>query len=121
MLPARTAAFSPLGTRLLALFALLAFALQGLAIQTHLHGAPASTAHLVQASAPAGGDRRDPLDPATCALCQELAHAGAALTPAPILTVLPLDWTRTVFIVPVSAAAGLAPHTGWQSRAPPRA
>lgn len=121
MTRARTAASPRLGTRLLALLALLAFALQGLAIQTHIHGAPAGTVHLVQASTPAGSDRRDPLDPATCTLCQELAHAGAALTPAPILAVLLLDWVRTVFITPASAAAVLAPNTGWQSRAPPRA
>jgi hypothetical protein len=120
MMPARTAAFRPMGTRLLALFALLAFALQGLAIQTHIHGTPAGNAHLIQVSVPASGDRRDPLDPSNCALCQELAHAGAAVTPAPILAVLALDWIRAVFLTPISAAAALAPQTGWQSRAPPR-
>jgi hypothetical protein len=114
------AAFQPLRSRFLAMFALLAFTFQGLAVQTHIHGAPPGGVHLVQASVPVTSDPRDPLDPATCPLCQELAHAGAVITPVPPLVALLLEWTAISFLAPQKPTTASPPPTGWQSRAPPR-
>ena len=102
---------------------LLAFAFQAYAVQTHIHGQPRGTSVAVQQlrdNAPAQPLPNDPLDPATCKLCQEMVHSGAVITPAGPELVLLLAWVAA-FLPPAQLPAlGQAPETGWQSRAPPR-
>jgi len=108
--------------RLAMLAVLLAFTFQAYAVQTHLHGQPAQAIQNLAAhhDAPAKPLPADPLDPATCKLCQELIHSGAAITPAGPELVLLLDWVGA-FLPPAQLpATAIAPETGWQSRAPPR-
>jgi len=101
------------------LFALLAFALQAYLVQTHMHGQSSSPILNSHISAPSQPAPFDPLTPANCALCQEILHAGAAITPDAAPLVLPLHW---IAMAPAAAAlpsAALASQTGWHSRAPP--
>lgn len=100
---------------------LLAFAFQAYTVQTHLHGQPASTLTAqTQGDAPAKPLPADPLDPATCKLCQELVHSGVALSPAGPEFALLLEWAAASLPPALLPAAALAPQTGWQGRAPPR-
>lgn len=104
--------------RLLSLFILLAFVLQGLVIQTHLHRtAPVAVHHQ---TSPAQPSRQDPLDPANCPLCQEILHAGAALTPVSPQLPLILGWVFTAVLGLAVLAQTPPPLPAWQSRAPPR-
>lgn len=118
----RISATRPLLSRLAGLFLLVAFMVQGLAVQTHIHGDPLSALdHVTHVSAPAAPASQDPYDPANCPLCQELLHAGLYVTPAAgeFVTIL-----NAVALAPASAllllAAGQKQHS-WQSRAPPSA
>jgi len=122
--PATTAMTSarPLLSRLAALFMLVAFAVQGLAVQTHIHGDPLNARdHVTHVSAPAAPASQDPYDPANCPLCQELVHAGAYLAPAVG------DFVVILNAVAIAPALALLPHAAserphsWQSRAPPAA
>jgi hypothetical protein len=109
--------------RLAMLAVLLAFAFQAYAVQTHIHGQPAGTANVQQiflGNGPAKPLSNDPLDPATCKLCQEMVHAGAAITPVAPELVLVLAWVAAFLPPALLTAPGLAPETGWQSRAPPQ-
>jgi len=121
--PARAvaAALSPL-RRLGMLAVLLAFAFQAYVVQTHIHGQLRSAAAVtqVQADTPERPTPNDPLDPATCKLCQELVHSAAVLTPALPAMVLLLDWTTAFFPPAQVPATAIPPETGWQSRAPPK-
>jgi hypothetical protein len=107
--------------RLAMLAVLLAFAFQAFAVQTHLHGQPASakSVQMAQGDAPAKPLPTDPLDPATCKLCQELIHSGAAVTPAGPEIALLLDWAAAALPPAWLPSTALLPQTGWQSRAPP--
>jgi hypothetical protein len=101
------------------LFALLAFALQAYLVQTHIHGqltAPLLNSHI---SAPVQPAPSDPLAPGNCALCQEILHAGTAITPDAVPLMLPLSAIAMAFVVARLPSAALAPQTGWHSRAPP--
>src|ERR1700748_1811563 len=109
----------PLSRRLVMLFALLAFALQAYLVQTHMHGQPGVLSLKAHVSAPVQPAPFDPLAPANCALCQEILHAGTAITPdsselALLLTGIVM--ARAIALLPAEA---LAPATGWHSRAPP--
>jgi hypothetical protein len=121
-LPGKTVAITgkPVASRLVTLFALLVFALQGYLVQTHIHGLPMAAQHTVQLSAPAGPGPVDPYDPASCPLCQEILHAGVFVTPVIASLPLQLDWivflARAVPPDPVTVRHSL----NWQSRAPPR-
>ena len=113
-------AFAPV-RRLAMMVMLLAFAFQAYAVQTHLHGKPFAAAPVQLLKAPAKPLPADPLDPATCKLCQELVHAGAAISPGgPAFAVL-LDWSTVAVPPALLPAATTAARTGWQSRAPPKA
>jgi hypothetical protein len=120
--PSKPVAISgkPVASRLVTLFALLVFALQGYLVQTHIHGLPTTAQHTVQLSAPAGSGPVDPYNPASCPLCQEILHAGVFVTPVMASLPLQLDWivflAPTVLPDPVTVRPGL----NWQSRAPPR-
>ena len=112
----------PLLSRFAMLFMLVAFAVQGLAVQTHIHGDPLTALdHVTHVSAPVTPASQDPYDPANCPLCQELLHAGVYVTPAVT------DFAIILNAVAFAPAFALLPHAAterqhsWQSRAPPSA
>lgn len=102
-------------------FALLAFFLQGLAVQSHIH-TPLQTVEASQASQAspikAPLKAQDPID--QCRLCQEVAHAGIFVAPAASAALISLTYAAAQF----SALPGHTPSSArafaWQSRAPPR-
>ena len=111
----------PLLSRLFFLFMLIAFAVQGFAVQTHIHGTPFSpNTSIVSVTVPSQPAPQDPYDPANCALCQEMLHAGLYVAPVVADFVVILD------AVAFAPAYALLPHAaterqhGWQGRAPPR-
>jgi hypothetical protein len=113
--------FAP--ARLVALAALLAFFFQSFAVQTHVHHpaglAVAGVSHVTNA-APAGPLKSgDPDDPANCRLCQELAHAGTYLTPAPAPLPILISAVSVVTAALPQAVRLALPGFAWQSRAPP--
>ena len=114
------AARKPLLTRLTMLLVAITFVIQGLAVQTHIHGVPLTAlAHITHVSAPATPASQDPFDPANCPLCQEMLHAGVYVTPvvADFLVILNAVAFAPVFAV-LPHAATERQHS-WQSRAPP--
>jgi hypothetical protein len=110
----------PVASRLVTLFALLVFALQGYLVQTHIHRLPLTAQRTVHLTAPASPGPVDPYDPASCPLCQEILQAGAFVTPVIASMPLQLDWivfvAATILPDPVTVQRSL----NWQSRAPPR-
>jgi len=102
--------------------ALLAFFLQSLVVQTHVHASlaqpTAKTAAAQQQPGPAPVKSQDPLD--QCRLCQELVHAGGFFTPSVVTLAAGLSFTAAIFanarLFPDRSATAFA----WQSRAPPR-
>ena len=117
----RTTAEKPLFGRLTVLLLALVFAVQGFAVQTHIHGNPlTSLSHVTHVSAPAGPPPQDPYDPANCPLCQEMLHAGNFVTPvvADFVVILTAVAFAPVFVLLPHADLN-RPHS-WQSRAPPR-
>ena len=103
------------------LFMLVAFTVQGFAVQTHIHGAPTSAgSHITHISAPSQPAPQDPYDPRNCPLCQEMLHAGVYV--APVVA----DFVVILNAVAFAPAYALLPHAAterqhsWQSRAPPR-
>jgi hypothetical protein len=123
--PARAISAKPAtASRLVTLFALLAFAFQGFAVQTHIH-APASiqagqTAQIANIPAPAPLPGQDPLDQGSCRLCQELVHSGVYLAPAPALLLTALTFVTLAFTALTARHNERATSFAWQSRAPPR-
>ena len=111
----------PAARRFLTLFALLAFFLQGFAVQTHLHQyADPATALVAVDNIPAPSKTIDPVDLGSCRLCQELVHAGVFVAPASFSLFTSLSFV-TAGLAPRSFFAdAVAPAFGWQSRAPPR-
>ena len=102
------------------LFALLAFALQAYLVQTHIHGQQPGVFSLKpHVSAPVQPAPFDPLAPANCALCQEILHAGTAITPDNSQLALLLTWIGMAPAVALLPAEPIALTTGWHSRAPP--
>lgn len=100
---------------------LLAFFLQSLAVQTHVHPsfAPAAIkAAALGETGPTPIKTQDPLD--QCRLCQEMAHAGSFFTPAAIVLVAGLSFTAATFAVVRAPPHSSATAFAWQSRAPPR-
>jgi len=122
---ARTATSSalkaPTAKRWMTVFALLAFFLQGLAVQTHIHQLVQPVAVATKAAslpAPAPLQNQDPFD--QCRLCQELVHAGTFVTPPVAVVFAGLSFVTTIFAaLPAFADASARPFA-WQSRAPPR-
>jgi hypothetical protein len=97
--------------------ALLAFVLQSLVVQTHIHQLvqPVAASSL---PAPAPIKSQNPID--QCRLCQELVHAGTFVTPSASFAMASLAPTAAIFTVLPSALVSLATAFAWQSRAPPR-
>ena len=105
----------------LAVFALLSFFLQGLAVQTHIHQQPPLTvAQTVDmgTSAPAPAKNQDPVD--QCRLCQELVHAGNFATPSTAVALASLNFVPAIFATLLVPAGDSAGGFNWQSRGPPR-
>jgi len=118
----RYAASRPAAARKwVAIVSLLAFFLQSLAIQTHIHAAspqPVVKVAAEQAPVPAPLKSQDPID--QCRLCQELIHAGSFVTPSAAVTLASLNFVAAVFAASVAPVYRSATAFAWQSRAPPR-
>jgi hypothetical protein len=94
--------------------ALLAFLLQGLLVQTHIHMAS------LQASVPTQQTHKPaPKAPDECPACQLYAATAAALTPTVPILSLSLHWVESHVQSPPALARASDVHRGWQSRAPP--
>lgn len=106
----------------LAVFALLSFFLQSLAVQTHIHEQLLPTATKIGAhqgtSAPAPAKNQDPMD--QCRLCQELVHAGTFVTPSVATAPALLTFIAAIFVALLSAPDRSTTAFAWHSRAPPR-
>ena len=77
--------------------ALLAFFLQGLTLQTHVHQPLLPVAAKLQTdSAPKAPLKLDPMD--QCRLCQELVHAGTFINPSAAVTAAELTLETVVAI-----------------------
>jgi len=103
------------------MLALLAFFLQSLAVQTHIH--PTLTPAAAKASAlhqngPAPQKNQDTQD--QCRLCQELVHAGSFFTPTIVALAAGLTFTAAIFADLRASPDSSATAYAWQSRAPPR-
>ena len=100
---------------------LLAFLVQSLAIQTHVHPnfAPAAVkATSLGETGPAPLKTQDPLD--QCRLFQELVHAGSFFTPAVVTLAASLSFAAAIFAALRAPPDSSATAFAWQSRAPPR-
>jgi hypothetical protein len=104
-----------------AVFVLLAFFFQSLAIQTHVHPQfPLTVAKTAdQGTIPAKGPlkNQDPMD--QCRLCQELAHAGNFVAPSAVVAFVSLNFVPAILLPPASPRTTSAKAFTWQSRAPP--
>lgn len=119
-------------SRLVACLALLAFLLQGFALQTHIHQqiqpviaklAPADNQATLPAAIPLGQQplkTHDPLDQGNCRLCQELVHAGSYVTPSALALVAGQDWITAHILAPAPDSGTPAQAFAWQSRGPPQ-
>lgn len=103
------------------LFMLLAFAVQGSAVQIHIHGDPLTAAdQITHASAPTVPGAQDPYDPANCPLCQEILHAGVYVAPGSASLAVVLNAVAVSPVFAILAHANADRQHDWQSRAPPR-
>ena len=118
---ARPALKAPTAKRWVTMLALLAFFLQSLAVQTHVHptSQPASV-KLTSAHTPSSAPLRSQAPVDQCRLCQELVHAGVFVAPSASFVIASPVLTAAVFAVLPSAFVSLATAFDWQSRAPPR-
>ena len=116
MTPTRQAEAANGPSRLVTWLALLAFLLQGLIAQTHVHITELKAAVPVQQN-----HQPDQKAPADCPACQLYAATAAALTPDGAVILLPLSFVATATTLFHAFTATGNPHQGWQSRAPPRA
>jgi Protein of unknown function (DUF2946) len=105
---------------------LVAFALQGYIVQTHIHFSPEAAA-LLDADAGAHAskdashhDKYPPADdPANCPICQEILHSGQFVTPSATALVPPSLAASTIAIVDVELPFVFALSHSWRGRAPP--
>jgi len=107
------------------ILALLAFFLQSLVVQTHVHPSPAQTSAQItnkSAALQQPGQvplkTQDPLD--QCRLCQELVHAGSFLTPSAVALAASLSFAAAIIAAHRLFPDRSATAFSWQSRAPPR-
>jgi hypothetical protein len=105
--------------RWITVLALLAFFVQGLTLQTHIHQPILPAVAKIQAdSAPKAPLKLDPMD--QCRLCQELVHAGTFISPSATVSAADLTTVAASFAVQLVLATDPATAFAWQSRAPPR-
>jgi hypothetical protein len=103
----------------LAVFALLSFFLQSLAVQTHIHQQlPVANSFDMGTSAPVPAKNQDPVD--QCRLCQELVHAGNFATPSAAVALASLNFVTAIFATLLVPAGHSTDGFIWQSRGPPR-
>jgi len=101
-------------SRLATWLALVAFLLQGLIVQSHIHIAS------ITASVPVEqGHQPAQKAPADCPACQLYAATSAALMPHVVAGFLPLSWIANIFHEIRALPLTVARHQAWQSRAPP--
>lgn len=106
------------------LVSLLAFTWHSFVTQTHRHwggqGYTLGVAVEVLAGAPAQKSGQKPADtPDNCPICQEVAHGGAYLAPAPILLDAPAILAAWFTVTLLLALALRQQSPAWRSRAPP--
>jgi len=104
----------------LAIFALLSFFLQSLAVQTHIHQQLPLTVAKTAAQgtpAPAPAKNQDPIE--QCRLCQELLHAGTFVAPSVAISAINLTFVAASLTLLLAGATDPATGFAWQSRAPP--
>jgi hypothetical protein len=105
--------------RFITLFALLAFFLHGVSIQSHLHPAIAPpSAMAAVGDLPAPLKKTDTTD--HCRPCQEIAQAGVFLAPTASAIPASLGLVTAAFVTLPLLSGAIAPAFAWQSRAPPR-
>lgn len=139
----RSRALVPMRIRLphlfMAVFGLLAVALQSFVVQTHIHVqqpayrtqavslitlAAASIAGAEFAAAQTGTPVDNyPVnrDPANCPLCKELTHSGQYVSSASVLATLPFPVTVNFVVFREIAPSLFAASHTWRGRAPPLA
>jgi hypothetical protein len=107
---------------------LVAFALQGYIVQTHIHFSPEAAALLdadTGAHAANGTSHHDKYppadDPANCPICQEILHSGQFITPSAQFLLPPTFAVSTITLVDRALPHILAPSHSWRGRAPPHA
>jgi hypothetical protein len=106
--------------RWITVLALLAFFLQGLALQTHVHQPLLPTTVKPETgSAPKAPLKLDPMD--QCRLCQELVHAGTFVSPSASVSAAGLSFVAASFVALLALAIDPATALPWRSRAPPDA
>lgn len=113
---------APAARRWVTLLVLVAFFLQSLAVQTHIHpqsDTPA-VARVAHVPGPSPLKSQLPLEQSGCRLCQELVHSGAVVTPAASSLLISLSFIATSLSGPPLSGALLKPAFAWKSRAPPR-
>jgi hypothetical protein len=108
-------------TTLLNLVVLIAFTLQALLVQTHIHNLPGSFLPVSGVSATAPEPSKAPIDIDKCLLCQEFVHGGTYLTPT-AASVLPPSAVVSLLPLVLAPVFAAKPHShNWMGRAPPRA
>lgn len=102
---------------------LLAFAVQGFVVQTHIHVQDAYQAGVTQ-KADGNSPRHDNYpaneDPASCPLCKELLYSGQYVAPMWAVLYLPTMAVSLIETATRPAADFATPSHSWSSRAPPR-
>jgi hypothetical protein len=100
-------------------FALLAFFLQSLVVQTHIHQPlPPVAAKAASQQLPAPIKTQDPID--QCRLCQELIHAGHFVAPSALVSIASPVFVAAIFTALPEQPNRAATTFAWRSRAPPR-
>jgi hypothetical protein len=102
---------------------LLAILWQSFVTQTHIHAEPGVYAAAIADSAGTPTQLKTgqaPSDlPATCPICQEIAHAGSYLSPTTAAFQPPIPVGLWRYVTPSLAATLRQRSHAWQSRAPP--
>lgn len=102
---------------------LLALLWQSFVTQTHIHADPIGYATAIADSTGAQAQLKAgqaPSDlPATCPICQEIAHAGSYLSPTAVAFQPPVAIHVWRAVAPVRALTLRQRSHAWQSRAPP--
>ncbi len=111
-----------LGRYLILLVALLALHWQSFVAQTHVHSVSGTYSAAIVGKAdtkPELKNDRSSSDPASCPICQSIAHAGHLLLPAPLVFDALQASVSWVIVTPALALTLLQRSHAWQSRAPP--
>lgn len=114
--------------RILAFAVALAFFLQSLVVQTHLHFPPGPVGTTAAAISKTVGLSLGTMspdlplkgDPADCPLCQAGILSGAFIAPAAAIFLPVISFILFKLGMPSDGALSLRPSHNWQGRAPPR-